>query len=204
VLLYDKTGEEHYNLISAYHKSLRGSDPHASLYWLARMMESGEHPHYILRRMVRFASEDVGNADPRALSIALAAKDSYDFLGSPEGDLAIAQAAVYLATAPKSNAVYAAYGQAQDDVRNNPNLPVPLHIRNAPTGLMKGLGYGRDYQYAHDDPDAYVPQEYLPENLEGRIYYKPTDRGYEQQVRTLMAFWEELKGRKPISREDPV
>jgi putative ATPase len=204
VLLYDKSGEEHYNLISAFHKSLRGSDAHASLYWLARMMESGEHPHYILRRMVRFASEDVGNADPRALSIALAAKESYDFLGSPEGDLAIAQATVYLATAPKSNSVYSAYDNALQDVRNHPNLPVPLHIRNAPTGLMKSLGYGQDYKYAHDDPDGYVPQDYLPDNLQGKTYYQPTDRGYEQQIRTLMDWWEELRGQKLGSKEDPV
>lgn len=195
-LLYDKQGEEHYNLISAFHKSLRGSDPHASLYWLARMMEAGEHPHYILRRMVRFASEDVGNADPRALSIALAAREAYDFLGSPEGDLAIAQAAVYLATAPKSNAVYAAYGEAQQDVREQPNLPAPLHIRNAPTKLMKGLGYGEGYKYAHDDPEGYSAQDYLPENLLGRSYYRPVNRGYEQRIRELMDWWAKLRQHK--------
>ena len=194
--LYDKSGEEHYNLISALHKSLRDSDPHASLYWLARMMESGEHPHYILRRMVRFASEDIGNADPRALSIALAAKDAYDFLGSPEGDLAIAHAAVYLATADKSNSVYAAYGEARKDVMEQPNLPVPMHLRNAPTGLMQELGYGRGYQYAHDDPDGFVAQSHLPENLEGREYYRPTDRGYEQRIRELMVWWDALRARK--------
>ena len=198
-LLYDKSGEEHYNVISAFHKSLRGSDPHASLYWLARMLESGEDPHYILRRMVRFASEDIGNADPRALSISLAARETYDFLGSPEGDLTIAQAVVYLATAPKSNAVYAAYGEALDDVRKHPNLPVPLHIRNAPTGLMKGLGYGKGYRYAHDDPDGYVPQDYLPDNLQGREYYRPTDRGYEQHIQALMEWWEKLKKQKSES-----
>lgn len=195
-LLYDKSGEEHYNLISALHKCLRGSDPHAALYWLARMMESGEHPHYILRRMVRFASEDIGNADPRALSITLAARESYDFLGSPEGDLAIAQAAVYLATAPKSNAVYKGYGEAREDVRTNPNLPVPLHIRNAPTGLMKDLGYGKDYAYDHDDPDGYAPQDYLPENLSGREYYQPTDRGYEKNIRALMDYWRDLRAHR--------
>lgn len=195
-LLYDKSGEEHYNLISALHKSLRDSDPHASLYWLARMLESGEHPHYILRRMVRFASEDIGNADPRALSISLAAREAYDFLGSPEGDLAIAHAAVYLATAPKSNSVYAAYGKARRDVQERPNLPVPMHLRNAPTGLMQELGYGRDYQYAHDDPDGVVVQSHLPENLEGRIYYRPSDRGYEQRIRELMDWWEALRRRK--------
>lgn len=195
-LLYDKSGEEHYNLISALHKCLRGSDPHAALYWIARMLESGEHPHYILRRMVRFASEDIGNADPRALSITLAARESYDFLGSPEGDLAIAQAAVYLATAPKSNAVYKGYGEAQDDVRSHPNLPVPLHIRNAPTGLMKKLGYGKDYAYDHDDPDGYAPQDYLPENLSGREYYQPSDRGYEKNVRALMDYWKDLRAHR--------
>ena len=195
-LLYDKSGEEHYNLISALHKSLRDSDPHASLYWLARMLESGEHPHYILRRMVRFASEDIGNADPRALSISLAAREAYDFLGSPEGDLAIAHAAAYLATAPKSNSVYAAYGKAQKDVQERPNLPVPMHLRNAPTGLMQELGYGRDYQYAHDDPDGVVAQSHLPENLEGRIYYRPSDRGYEQRIRELMDWWEALRRQK--------
>ncbi len=195
-LLYDKSGEEHYNLISALHKSLRDSDPHASLYWLARMLESGEHPHYILRRMVRFASEDIGNADPRALSISLAAREAYDFLGSPEGDLAIAHAAAYLATAPKSNSVYAAYGKAQRDVQERPNLPVPMHLRNAPTGLMQELGYGRDYQYAHDDPDGVVAQSHLPENLEGRIYYRPSDRGYEQRIRELMDWWEALRRQK--------
>jgi len=195
-LLYDKSGEEHYNLISALHKCLRGSDPHAALYWLARMMESGEHPHYILRRMVRFASEDIGNADPRALSITLAARESYDFLGSPEGDLAIAQAAVYLATAPKSNAVYKGYAEANEDVRSHPNLPVPLHIRNAPTGLMKGLGYGKGYTYDHDDPDGYAPQDYLPENLAGREYYHPTDRGYEKNIQALMEYWRELRAHR--------
>lgn len=194
--LYDKSGEEHYNLISALHKSLRDSDPHASLYWLARMMEAGEHPHYILRRMVRFASEDIGNADPRALSIALAAKDAYDFLGSPEGDLAIAHAAVYLATADKSNSVYAAYGEARKDVMEQPNLPVPMHLRNAPTGLMQELGYGRGYQYAHDDPEGFVAQSHLPENLEGRQYYRPTDRGYERRIRELMDWWDALKAQK--------
>ena len=191
--LYDKTGEEHYNIISAFHKSLRGSDPQASLYWLARMMASGEHPNYILRRMIRFASEDIGNADPRALQIALNARDAYAFLGSPEGDLAIAQATVYLATAPKSNAVYTAYKQALQDVEEQPNLPVPLHIRNAPTQLMQDLNYGKGYQYAHDDPNGYIAQEYLPENLHGRKYYQPTNRGYEKHIADLMAWWADLQ-----------
>ena len=194
--LYDKTGEEHYNIISAFHKSLRGSNPHASLYWLARMMTSGEHPHYILRRMIRFASEDVGVADPRALQVALNAREAYDFLGSPEGDLAIAQATVYLATAPKSNAVYAAYNNALSDVEKHPNLPVPLHIRNAPTKLMKDLDYGKGYQYAHDDPDGYIDQVYFPDNLRDRTYYHPTDRGYEKHIHALMDWWDELRKKK--------
>lgn len=198
--LYDKGGEEHYNTISALHKSLRGSDPHAALYYLARMLESGEHPHYILRRMVRFASEDIGNADPRALSLTLSARDAYDFLGSPEGDLAIAQAVIYLATAPKSNATYTAYGEALTDVREQPGLPVPLHIRNAPTKLMKDLNYGKGYQYAHDDPDAYLPQTYLPDNLSGRTYYHPTDRGYEKHIRALMDWWEDLRKKRATTR----
>ncbi len=194
--LYDKTGEEHYNIISAFHKSLRGSDPHAALYWLARMMMSGEHPHYILRRVIRFASEDVGNADPRALQVALNAREAYDFLGSPEGDLAIAQATVYLATAPKSNAVYTAYCGALTDVEKHPNLPVPLHIRNAPTKLMKDLNYGKGYQYAHDDPNGYIHQVYFPDNLKERTYYHPTDRGYEKHVRALMDWWNALRNQK--------
>ena len=199
--LYDKNGEEHYNIISAFHKSLRGSDPHASLYWLARMMESGEHPHYILRRMIRFASEDVGNADPRALQIALNAREAYDFLGSPEGDLSIAQATVYLATAPKSNAVYEAYGAALSDVEEQPGLPVPLHIRNAPTKLMKDLDYGKGYQYAHSDPDGFLPQEYLPDNLKGRTYYHPTDRGYEKHIHALMDWWDKLRKQKSVPNQ---
>jgi len=188
-LLYDKSGEEHYNLISALHKSLRDSDPDAALYWLARMLESGEDPLYLARRLVRFASEDVGNADPAALTQALAAKEAYDFLGSPEGELALAQATLYLAVAPKSNAVYVAFGEAQQDVRERPAEPVPLHIRNAPTRLMQDLGYGRGYQYAHDAPDARVPQEHLPEPLRGRQYYRPTDRGLEADIARRLADW---------------
>src|SRR5439155_535959 len=181
-LLYDKSGEEHYNLISALHKSLRDSDPDAALYWLTRMLEAGEDRLYIARRLVRFASEDVGNADPQALLLTLAAKEAYDFLGDPEGELALAQATLYLALAPKSNAVYVAYDAAQTDVRERPAEPVPLHIRNAPTRLMKDLGYGAGYQYAHDAPDARVDQDDLPEALRGRQYYRPTDRGLETEL----------------------
>jgi putative ATPase len=188
-LPYDKAGEEHYNLISALHKSLRGSDPDAALYWLARMLTAGEDPLFLARRLIRFATEDVGLADPQALSQALAAKEAYHFLGSPEGELALVQAAVYLATAPKSNALYRGYGAVQEDIAKTQSLPVPLHIRNAPTKLMKGLGYGRGYRYAHDYPEALAPQEYLPEALKGRNYYRPTDRGYEKTVGERLALW---------------
>jgi putative ATPase len=188
-LLYDKSGEEHYNLISALHKSLRDSDPDAALYWMTRMLESGEEPLYVARRLVRFASEDVGNADPAALTVTLAAKEAYDFLGSPEGELAIAQATLYLALAPKSNAVYVAFNEAKEDVAERPSEPVPLHIRNAPTRLMKDLGYGAGYRYAHDAPDARVDQEHLPESLRGRQYYRPTDRGLEADVARRLQEW---------------
>jgi putative ATPase len=188
-LLYDKSGEEHYNLISALHKSLRDSDPDASLYWLTRMLDSGEDPLYVARRLVRFASEDIGNADPRALTLTLAAKEAYDFLGSPEGELALAQATLYLALAPKSNAVYVAFGAARRDVAERPAEPVPLHIRNAPTRLMQDLGYGAGYQYAHDAPDARVDQDHLPESLRGREYYRPTDRGAEAALAKRLAEW---------------
>jgi putative ATPase len=188
-LLYDKSGEEHYNLISALHKSLRDSDADASLYWLTRMLEAGEDPLYIARRLVRFASEDIGNADPAALRLTLDAKEAYHFLGSPEGELALAQATLYLALAPKSNAVYVAYGKARDDVRERPAEPVPLHIRNAPTDLMRDLGYARDYRYAHDAPGARVDQEHLPESLRGRRYYHPTERGLEAELGRRLAEW---------------
>src|SRR5437667_7800747 len=188
-LLYDKSGEEHYNLISALHKSLRDSDPDGALYWMTRMLESGEEPLYVARRLVRFASEDVGNADPAALTITLAAKDAYDFLGSPEGELALAQATLYLAMAPKSNAVYVAFNEVKEDVAERPTEPVPLTIRNAPTRLMGDLGYGAGYQYAHDAPDARVDQEHLPESLRGRQYYRPTDRGLEADVARRLADW---------------
>jgi putative ATPase len=192
-LRYDKDGEEHYNLISAFHKSLRGSDPDAALYWLGRMLVAGEDPLYIARRMVRFASEDVGNADPRALSVAVSAMQAFQFVGLPEGDLALVQAAIYLATAPKSNALYAGYGQVKQAIAETGTLPVPFHIRNAPTRLMKELGYGKDYSYAHDFADAYVPQEYLPDELEGQAYYEPTNRGYERIVKERLAKWRKLK-----------
>ena len=188
-LLYDKSGEEHYNLISALHKSLRDSDPDASLYWMTRMLDSGEDPLYVARRLVRFASEDIGNADPRALTLTLAAKEAYDFLGSPEGELALAQATLFLALAPKSNAAYVAYNEARADVQERPSEPVPLHIRNAPTGLMKDLGYGAGYQYAHDAPDARVAQEHLPESLRGRQYYRPSERGLEAELGRRLAEW---------------
>jgi putative ATPase len=192
-LLYDKAGEEHYNLISALHKSLRDSDPDGSLYWLGRMLESGEDPLYVARRLVRFASEDVGNADPQALRLTLDAKDAYHFLGTPEGELALAQAVCYLALAPKSNAVYAAWSAVKDDIREKPAEPVPLHIRNAPTGLMANLGYGKGYRYAHDAPDALVSQEHLPDALRGRIYYRPTDRGAERELGARLARWRQWR-----------
>jgi putative ATPase len=195
MLAYDKAGEAHFNLISALHKSLRGSDPDAAVYWLARMLAGGEDPLYIARRMVRFAAEDVGLADPFALTLAMAAVDAYRMLGSPEGELALVEAAVYLATAPKSNRLYTAYGQVMETIRQTGSLPVPLHIRNAPTGLMKKLGYGRNYRYAHDFEDAYTPQAYLPEGLEGKTFYRPTERGYEKTVGQRLARWREIKAR---------
>ncbi|MBS3731380.1 MAG: replication-associated recombination protein A [Desulfobacterales bacterium] len=190
---YDKIGEGHYNLISALHKSLRGSDPDAALYWLARMVGAGEDPFYIARRMVRFASEDIGNADPQALSVSMDAMEAYRFLGSPEGDLCLAQAAVYLATAPKSNSVYAAWGRVRDAVEKTGSLPVPHHIRNAPTQLMKNLGYARGYKYAHDYKDAFAPQDHLPEQLQDTLFYHPTDRGHEKLIKQRLDKWRELK-----------
>ncbi len=183
VLLYDQAGEEHYNLISALHKSLRNSDPDAALYWLGRMLEAGEDPLYVARRLVRFASEDVGLADPRALEQANAARAAVEFIGLPEGALALAQACVYLALAPKSNALYRAYGRVLEDVREQPALPVPLALRNAPTALMRGLGYGRDYQYAHDLPEQVADMQSLPDNLAGRHYYQPGSAGKEAEFR---------------------
>ncbi|MCK5403948.1 MAG: replication-associated recombination protein A [Desulfobulbaceae bacterium] len=191
-LRYDKDGEEHYNLISALHKSLRDSDPDGALYWLARMLAAGEEPLYVARRLIRFASEDVGNADPQALSLTLSARESYHILGSPEGELALAQAVIYLATAPKSNATYAAYNKVLHDIDRTGSLPVPLHIRNAPTGLMKGLGYGKGYRYAHDHKDGLVAQEHLPEELKGTTYYHPTNRGYEAVINDRLIKWRKI------------
>ena len=190
VLLYDKTGEEHYNLISALHKSVRNSDPDAALYWLGRMLEAGEDPLYVARRVVRMAVEDIGLADPNALSLCMAARDAVDFIGMPEGNLALAQAVVYLSVAPKSNALYTAYSDVQGDVERTAAEPVPLHLRNAPTRLMKGLGYGKGYQYAHDLESKVADMQCLPDNLRGRVYYQPTNEGIEKRIRERM---EEIK-----------
>ncbi len=200
---YDKSGEEHFNLISALHKAVRGSDVEGALYWLARMLAGGEDPLYLARRIVRIASEDIGLADPRALSVALAAKDAYHFLGSPEGELALAEAVVYLATAPKSNKVYEAFAQASEAAREHPAAPVPLHIRNAPTPLMKELGYGDGYKYAHRFEGAYVPQEYLPEPLRGQRWYDPSEFGYEKTVKERMAAWERIKRETRDEKREP-
>jgi putative ATPase len=196
ILRYDKGGEEHYNLISALHKSMRNSDPDAAVYWLARMLEAGEDPLYVARRMIRFASEDIGNADPQALAIAVAAQQAAHFIGMPEGNTALAQAAIYLATAPKSNAVYVAYGRAADDAEREVADPVPLHLRNAPTKLMKQLDYGKDYQYAHDEPDAVADMDCLPGSLKGRTYYEPTDRGFEKEIKRRLEGWKQIKSRR--------
>ena len=183
---YDKSGEGHYDAISALHKTLRGSDPDAALYWLARMLERGDDPLYVARRLVRFASEDVGLADPQALPLAMAAQGAIHFLGMPEGALALAELAVYLALAPKSNAVYRAYGAAAADVAQTRNDPVPIHLRNAPTGLMRAIGYGRGYRYAHDYGEGIIGQQNLPANLGSRTYYEPTDRGFERELSTRL------------------
>jgi putative ATPase len=192
-LLYDKSGEEHFNIISALHKSLRNSDPDAAVYWLARMLEAGEDPMYVARRLVRFASEDVGLADPQALALCVAAAEATHQLGMPEANTALAQAAVYLATAPKSNAVYVAYGNAARDATEDVAEPVPSHLRNAPTRLMKSLGYGKGYEYAHDAADAITGMDCLPDRLKGRRYYQPTTRGFEKALGERLSRWEELK-----------
>ena len=194
--LYDKSGEEHYNIISALHKSLRGSDPDAALYWLGRMLEAGEDPLYIARRMIRFASEDIGNADPQALQVAVSAMQAFHFIGLPEGDLSLAQAAVYLATAPKSNAIYTAYQEVRKDIRELENMPVPLHIRNPVTSLMKDIGYGKDYKYPHDYSDHFVEEEYLPENIRGKVYYHPTEQGFEREIKKRLEYWRRKKREK--------
>jgi putative ATPase len=196
-LLYDKAGEEHYNVISALHKSIRNSDADAAVYWLARMLEAGEDPLYVARRLVRFASEDIGNADPRALQIALAAKEATHFLGMPEANTALAQAVTYLAAAPKSNAVYRAYGAAARDALEDVASPVPLHLRNAPTRLMKQLDYGRDYKYAHDEAEGVSAMTCLPEHLEGRRYYEPTERGLEAKIREALERARVLRKKEP-------
>ena len=191
--IYDKSRDEHYNLISALHKSLRGSDANASLYWLARMLVGGESPLYIVRRLVRFAVEDIGLADPDAVHQALAAKDTFDFLGSPEGELAIAQAVIYLATAPKSNAAYAAFSQATQSARETGSLSPPKHILNAPTRLMKDLGYGKDYAYDHDAADSFSGQNYFPDNMVRVEFYIPSERGFEREVGKRLAYWRKLR-----------
>jgi len=195
-LLYDKSGEEHYNIISALHKSMRNSDPDASVYWLARMLEAGEDPLYVARRLVRFASEDIGNADPQALAVAVAAKDAVHFIGMPEGNTALAQAAIYLATAPKSNAVLKAYARAAADAHSDVAQPVPLHLRNAPTPLMKALEYGKGYQYAHDEADAVSDMSCLPPALEGRKYYDPPERGFEKEIKRRLDGWAAIRQKR--------
>jgi putative ATPase len=192
-LLYDKAGEEHYNVISAFIKSMRGSDPDAAVYWLMRMLEAGEDPLFIARRMIILAAEDIGNADPHALQVAVAAKDAFHFVGLPEGRIPLAQAATYLASAPKSNASYKAMLAAAKDVEDKGTLPVPLHLRNAPTPLMENMGYGKDYRYAHDFPGQVVEQEHLPDALKGKKYYAPTESGYEKTIKERLAHWEDRK-----------
>jgi putative ATPase len=201
LLPYDKSGEEHYNLISALHKSVRNSDPDAALYWLARMLESGEDPLYLARRMVRMASEDIGLAEPGALAVTLAAKDAFDFLGPPEGNLALAQAAVYLSLAPKSNALYTGYGAVREDLQKTIAEPVPLHLRNAATGLMSNLGYGKKYQYAHDAEEKVTDMTCLPESLIGREYYKPTDQGFEARIRQRLQEIRRIQKQSPEGTE---
>lgn len=199
--IYDKSGEEHYNLISALHKSVRNSDPDAALYWLARMLAGGEDPLYIARRLIRMAVEDIGLADPQALSVAVAAKDAYDFLGSPEGELALAETVIYLATAPKSNSVYKAFDEVREAVETTRNEPVPLHLRNPVTQLMREIGYGKDYQYAHSLPEGVAPMECLPESLRGRTYYHPRGAGYEREIKQRLERWKALRAKAIESRK---
>ena len=195
-LQYDKSGEGHFDTISALHKTMRGSDPDAALYWLARMLEAGDEPLYIARRLVRFASEDVGMADPQALVVAMAAQQAVHFLGMPEGNLALAEAAVYLATAPKSNSLYEAYGKLKEEIKKGANEPVPIHLRNAPTSLMKNLGYGKGYKYAHDYPGHYVEQQNLPDSLQDKSFYTPSDQGYEKQITKRLKKWRPKKDKE--------
>src|SRR5947208_410313 len=200
ILLYDKAGEEHYNLISALHKSVRNSDPDAALYWLGRMLEAGEDPLYIARRVVRMAAEDIGLADPQALGLCVAARDAVDFIGMPEGNLALAEAAVYLSIAPKSNALYTAYAEVQGDVERTVAEPVPLHLRNAPTGLMKAEGYGKGYQYAHDHEQKVADMQCLPDNLRERRYYRPTQEGLEKRIAERMEEIRKIQSTKDEGR----
>jgi putative ATPase len=192
-LLYDKAGEEHYNLISALHKSLRGSDPDASLYWLGRMLEAGEDPLYIVRRLIRFASEDVGMADPQALTVSVAAQQAVHFVGMPECNLALAEAVIYLASAPKSNSLYRAYSEVQRDIRRTGSQPVPLHLRNPVTSLMREVGYGEGYKYAHDYEGHFVEQQNMPDGLRNRRYYTPSDQGYEKEIGLRLEEWRKEK-----------
>ena len=201
LLGYDKSAEEHYNLISALHKSVRGSDANAALYWLWRMLKAGEDRLFLARRLIRMAIEDIGNADPRALSVAISAKDAYHFLGSPEGDLALAQATVYLACAPKSNSLYVTAGKLNEIIDKTGTLPVPLHIRNAPTQMMKNLGYAKGYQYDHDFASGYAGQDFLPEAIKQQVFYEPTSRGFEKTIKERMAFFADIKDKK---KEEPV
>ena len=200
-LRYDKAGDQHYDIISALHKSMRGSDPDAALYWLARMLEAGEDPMYIARRLVRFASEDVGMADPQALVIAMAAQQAVHFVGMPEGNLALAEAAVYLATAPKSNSLYRAYSQIQEEIKRGSNDPVPLHLRNPVTPLMKDMDYGKGYKYAHDYPGHFTQQQHLPDSLKGKRYYNPSDQGYEKDIKAQLKAWQQHK-KRPVAKEE--
>jgi putative ATPase len=200
--VYDKSGEEHFNLISALHKAVRGSDPQGALYWLARMIEGGEDPLYLARRMIRMATEDVGLADPAALQVAVAAKDAFHFLGPPEGELALAEAVVYLATAPKSNRIYRGWGEAKRMARDTRNAPVPLHIRNAPTDLMKDLGYGAGYRYDHDEAGGVAPQTYLPEHLAKKSIYSPGPFGYEKTIQKRLDWWAERRADAAAGRSE--
>ncbi len=203
VLRYDKQGDQHYDLISALHKSMRGSDPDASLYWLGRMLEAGEDPLYVARRIVRFASEDIGMADPQALVIAMAAQQAVHFIGMPEGNLALAEATVYMATAPKSNSLYEAYSRVQEEIKKGALEAVPMHLRNAVTPLMKQMGYGKGYKYAHDYQDNFVEQQNLPDSLQGTQYYSPSEQGYEKQVVSRLKNWWQSKTKPNLSIKPP-